>query len=211
MIDIQSATRTRIQQCIAWDAASTIGTIEQSFINIRSSATGGPSADTLIIGAIRASTDEVLASGVYDIEVAANAVHTTVIAPSFDTQINFNGSSGAQVIGAPPGPAPQAAAGAGAGASAPAPVVTPASDNRSGLITFGTGTSPEAGWQVAVTFGSAFATLPSVMITPANGPTAGLLCAVESVTVDGFALSTGNAPSASQPASHYAFYWQATS
>jgi hypothetical protein len=103
-----------------------------------------------------------------------------------------------------------AAAGANAGTSAPAPVVTTGPDNRSGLVTFGSGTSPASGTQVTVTFGTPFAVTPTVMLTPANGQTAGLLCAVESVSETGFNLVTANAPAASESHTYYKFYWQAT-
>ncbi|MFC1410314.1 hypothetical protein ACEZCY_13705 [Streptacidiphilus sp. N1-12] len=61
-----------------------------------------------------------------------------------------------------------------------------------------------------LTFGTPFAVTPTVMITPANGSTAGLLCAVGSVSATGFSLFTGNAPASGEPNTQYAFYWQAT-
>ena len=102
-----------------------------------------------------------------------------------------------------------AAALAGAGSPADPPVAT-GSNDRSGLVTFGTGAAPTTGGQVQVTFGTAFALAPTVMITPANGPTAGLLCAVDSVSTTGFSLFAGSAPAANQADTHYGFYWQAT-
>ena len=87
-----------------------------------------------------------------------------------------------------------AKAGPGGGSSAPAPVAIAGPDNRSGQVTFGSGSSPSTGIQVEVTFGTPFAVTPTVMLTPANGPTAGLLCAVESVSETGFNLVTGNTP-----------------
>ena len=133
MINLQSATRSRIQMCTAWDTTGTI-------------------ANTLI------------AIGTYP----------------------------------------------GAGTSARAPTVIAGPDNRSGQVTFGSGSSPSTGTQVEVTFGTPFAVTPTVMLTPANGPTAGLLCAVESVSETGFNLVTGNAPAAGTANTKYGFYWQAT-
>lgn len=212
MINLQSATRSRIQMCMAWDASATIA---NTLVALQGYPGAGPCADTLIIGGPRASSGYAMGSGVYDISVDAATVHTTIIHPAKNSLVNLGGSTGATILGAPAflkvsGAATAATAGPGAGASAPAPVVTAGPDNRSGLVTFGSGTSPVAGSQVQVTFGAPFAVTPTVMITPANGPTAGLLCAVESVSATGFSLFTGAAPTAGEPATHYGFYWQAT-
>lgn len=212
MINLQSATRSRIQMCMAWDASATIA---NTLIAVEAYPGAGPCADTLIIGGPRASSGFAMGSGVYDISVDATAVHTTIIHPTKNALIDLGGSTGAAILGAPAfltvsGATATATAGAGSGTSAPSPVVSAGPDNRSGQITFGSGTSPEAGSQVQVAFGTPFAVTPTVMITPANGPTAGLLCAVESVSATGFTLSTGNAPSAGESATHYGFYWQAT-
>ncbi len=212
MINLQSATRSRIQMCMAWDASATIA---RTLIAVEAYPGAGPCADTLIIGGPRASSGFAMGSGVYDISVDETAVHTTIIHPTKNSLIDLGGSTGVSIVGAPAflsvsGATTTAAAGPGAGGSAPAPVVTAGPDNRSGLITFGSGSAPTTGTQVEVRFGTPFAVTPTVLITPANGPTAGLLCAVESVSATGFNLVAGNAPAAAESDTHYGFYWHAT-
>jgi hypothetical protein len=212
MINLQSATRSRIQMCTAWD---TNGTIANSLIAIGTYPGAGVCTDTLIVGSPRASSGLAMGNGVYDISLDASTVHTTILHPTKNALIDLGGSTGAVIIGAPAflkvsGATTTAVAGAGAGTAAPGPAVTAGPDNRSGLVTFGSGTSPTAGTQVKVTFGTPFALTPTVMTTPANGPTAGLLCAVESVSATGFSLVTGAAPAAGKSNGSYGFYWQAT-
>jgi hypothetical protein len=211
MINLQSATRSRIQMCTAWD---TTGVIANTLIAIGTYPDAGVCTDTLIVGSPRASSGLAMGTGVYDISVDASTVHTTIMHPTKNALIDLGGSTGAVIIGAPAflkvsGATTTAVAGAGAGTAAPAPVVTAGADNRSGLVTFGSGTSAVSGTQVKVTFGTPFAVTPTVMITPANGPTAGLLCAVESVSATGFSFVTGAAPTDGEPNTHYGFYWQA--
>lgn len=211
MINLQSATRSRIQMCTAWD---TTGVIGNTLIAIGTYPGAGVCTDTLIVGSPRASSGLAMGSGVYDISVDASTVHTTIMHPTKNALIDLGGSTGAAIIGAPAflkvsGAVTTAVAGAGNGTSAPAPVVTAGPDNRSGLVTFGSGTAPTTGAQVKVTFGTPYAVAPTVMVTPANGPTAGLLCAVESVSATGFTLVTGAAPAAGESNTHYGFYWQA--
>ena len=212
MINLQSATRSRIQMCTAWD---TTGTIANTLIAIGTYPGAGVCTDTLIVGSPRASSGLAMGSGVYDISVDATTVHTTILHPTKNALIDLGGSTGVAIIGAPAfltvsGATTLAKAGPGAGTSAPAPAVIAGPDNRSGQVTFGTGSSPTTGTQVEVTFGTPFAVPPTVMLTPANGPTAGLLCAVESVSETGFNLVTGTAPTASAANTKYGFYWQAT-
>lgn len=103
--------------------------------------------------------------------------------------------------------APAAAAGANAGTSPPAPVVTAGSTDLRGQMTFGTGTSPAAGAQVAVTFNMTFSRAPVVILTPANAVTAALNLHATSVGTTGFTLSTQGAPAASQGSGIYSFYY----
>ncbi|MBR7834180.1 hypothetical protein KDL01_12970 [Actinospica durhamensis] len=228
MIHLQSATRTRIQMCMAWDSYNGIA---NSLISIErysgtdpvkgTAVVGGVCTDTLIIGGPTAASDypHAVAPAVpaYDISLDATTVHTTIVHPSKGALINLGGSTTPTIIGGSAymkvyGTATTTAATALAGAGSPAgtPVAT-GSNDRSGLVTFGTGAAPTTGGLVQVTFGTPFAVAPTVMITPANGPTAGLLCAVESVSTTGFSLFAGSAPTANQANTHYGFYWQATS
>ena len=111
--------------------------------------------------------------------------------------------------------APTAAAGSSAGGSPPAPVITPGSSDLRGNLTFGTGTTPAAGAQVVVTFGTPFSSPlgqnalanPIVMLTPGNAATAVLdLCAI-TVTQTGFTISCNTAPTASQGNTTYSVNW----
>lgn len=100
---------------------------------------------------------------------------------------------------------PTAAAGANAGSSPPAPVKTNCSD-VSGKITFGTGTTPAAGAQAVITFNTAYATAPTVVLTPIN-PTSAALNLYVATTTTTFTVSCVNAPSASQANTVYGFFY----
>jgi hypothetical protein len=100
---------------------------------------------------------------------------------------------------------PAAAAGANAGGGPPTPVKTGCSD-AAGKITFGTGTVPAAGDQCDITFNTAYANAPKVVLTPINSATAALNLYVTS-TVNGFNVSCVNAPSASQANTIYGFFY----
>jgi hypothetical protein len=101
---------------------------------------------------------------------------------------------------------PVLAMAAGAGTTPPAAVLGTSND-QAGLITFGTGTSPAAGDQVTVTFGTAYAAAPNtIILTPANSATAAKApLYVASITASGFTVGLANAPAASQANTVYAF------
>lgn len=96
------------------------------------------------------------------------------------------------------GSAPAAAAGANAGTSPPAPVIGSNAGDARFSLTFGTGTTPAAGAQVAVTFASAYAATPVVGPIPLNAATQALGLYISAVSTSGFTLSTVSAPAASQ-------------
>jgi len=102
------------------------------------------------------------------------------------------------------GAAPSMAAGTDNGATPPDPVVdTGASDTRGGA-TFGSGTTPAAGQQVAVTFATAFAAAPVVVVIPRNAATQALGLYATS-TVSGFSVSSASAPAGDQANTTYSF------
>jgi hypothetical protein len=103
--------------------------------------------------------------------------------------------------------APGAAAGAGAGTSPPAPVVAATANDTRGSLTWGTGTTPAAGNQVAVTFATAYAAAPVVMLTETNAVTSALAPYVTSVGTTGFTIATQGAPAASQGNTTYGIAW----
>jgi hypothetical protein len=100
-----------------------------------------------------------------------------------------------------------AVAGSNAGTSPPAPVSTGATDAR-GNITFGTGTTPAAGNMVVVTFGTAYAAAPVVLLTEKNAATALLKTFVAAVSTTAFTVALQAAPAASQANTVYAFGYQ---
>lgn len=210
MIDLQSCVDSIIDTCFAWDAAG----IAQSLISIRKNAANSqtPNVNTIInSGRPGGST---LAAGVYDILLGPDCHYTSVIAPPANSQINLGGSVSAKLVSNAgtvtlTGASATAAAAAGAGISPPAPVVTDGPANDCGHITFGTGTSPAAGNQVTVTFGTPYQKTPVVVISPATGPSGALQLYVTNVTATGFQVASGAAPAASQLATKYGFAWQA--
>src|SRR5580658_7319766 len=88
-----------------------------------------------------------------------------------------------------------AAAGANAGSGPPVPVLAAGSSDRAGNGTFGTGTGPAAGAQVAVTFGITYgANGPGVVVQAANAAAAALGLYVASITGTGFTIACTVAP-----------------
>ncbi|QMU78886.1 hypothetical protein GXW83_27475 [Streptacidiphilus sp. PB12-B1b] len=102
-----------------------------------------------------------------------------------------------------------AAAGTAAGTSAPSPVVAAGATGQYGTLTFGSGTSPGTGSQVAVTFSEVFARAPAVVLTAQNAATAALGLYVTAVSATGFTVSAATAPTGSQTATTYAVAWAA--
>jgi hypothetical protein len=211
MIRLRSCTRGHIRQCLAWDISANIN---QSLIYLGdySGNTSQPCRTNTVTHSGRVSTSYAFNSGASDIQLDSTTVQTTIIQPVPSATINTGGSIAVDIMGSSVGMSvtgytPGGTAGAGAGTSPPAPIVTAGSDNRSGTVTWGTGTSPTTGNQVTVTFGQTFAVVPVVMFSNGNGPTSGLNVNIQSVTTTGFVISTGNAPAASQANTTYKIAW----
>jgi hypothetical protein len=101
------------------------------------------------------------------------------------------------------GGGPAVAAAAGAGTAPPAPTLAAGSSDARGTVNWGTGTTPAAGAQVAVTFAAPYAVAPTVILQPANAATAALGNYVTGVSTTGFSVALGSAPAASQAAGTY--------
>jgi hypothetical protein len=212
MIDLQSAGRSTLENCLGWD---TTGTIANSLIRLRKNATSSlPTRGTRVSNCGRAASGSVLGGGISDIQLDINCVQTLIERPVLAGVLDLGGSTGVKIIGIPAsltvnGAATTATAGANAGTGPPAPVIHPGPTNESGFITFGTGTTPAAGAQVNVTFGTPFNAIPTVVLTPGTAGTANLFLAASSVTAAGFNISTGIAPAASQANTTYIANWHA--
>lgn len=100
-----------------------------------------------------------------------------------------------------------AAAGANNGASPPAPIAAAAGTDTRGSVTFGSGTTPAAGAQVVITFSTAFAAAPVVVLAAGTSATAALNVFPSAVSTTGFTVSTVSAPAASQGGSTYRVSW----
>lgn len=212
MIKLLSTTQSLIENCKAWDVNSS--NIDNSLIYLGDSSgnTAQPCRNTTIINSGRTSTGSTFGAGAYDIQSDSTSIQTTVINPPASAQIDTGGSTGFAIVGnavsmSVSGYTPSGTAGAGAGTSPPTPIVTAGSDTHSGIVTWGTGTSPSTGNQVSVSFGFTFATTPVVMVIPGNGPSSGLDMNVQSVTTTGFVISVGAAPSASEANTYYKAYY----
>lgn len=101
------------------------------------------------------------------------------------------------------GTTPTLAAGPQAGTSPPPPVLQGGSDDSSGSLTFGTGTTPAAGNLVTVTFGTPLSVAPTITLTPVGGAAAGLQLFVQNISTSGFSVAFNQAPAASQPNTQY--------
>jgi hypothetical protein len=212
MIRLRSTTRGGIDQCLAWDVA---GTIQNSLIYLGdySGNTSQPCHTNTIIHSGKMSTGYAFAAGAYDIQLDSTTIQTAIITPVPSATINIAGATGVSIVNPSTGMtvtgnATTVTTGAGAGTGATATAAA-GSDNRSGSITWNTGTSPSTGDQVNVTFGNPFAVTPTIMLTPLNGATAGLDIAVESVTATGFSIYAGASPGASHTG--YSVAWAAVS
>lgn len=112
------------------------------------------------------------------------------------------------------GPAPTAAAGTAAGTGPPVPVMGAQALDMCGVTTFGTGTTPAAGQQVVVTFGTPYTTSAPLTIL-ANGNTAATNALSELTVIPqgiagnwtGFAVNSLAAPAASQANTAYGIAW----
>lgn len=93
------------------------------------------------------------------------------------------------------------AAGANNGTTPPTPVLVGGSNAWSGTISFGSGATPAAGIQVAVTFPSGmFPNAPRlVTLMPVNAASAALVLSADALTASGCNIVSENAPAASQP------------
>ena len=107
------------------------------------------------------------------------------------------------------GVTPNVVAGSNAGTGAPAPVVPQGTNDDSGLISFGTGTTPAAGVMVSVTFATACVIpgggAPHIVLTEQNTATRALSLLVTGVSPTGFQVTAVNAPAASQGNTTYQF------
>ena len=104
---------------------------------------------------------------------------------------------------------PTVNAGGQAGTTPPAPVVPQGTNDDSGLISFGTGTTPAAGVMVAITFATAWVVpgggAPHIVLTEQNLATKNLGLFVTGTSPTGFNVSCVNAPAASQGNTTYQF------
>jgi len=96
-------------------------------------------------------------------------------------------------------------AGANAGTSPPAPVLVAGSNDTTGSITFGTGTSPALGDMVDVVFGTAYAATPkSIQVIATNAATGLKIPCTVAKSTTGFSIGLAVAPAASQANTVYA-------
>lgn len=130
--------------------------------------------------------------------ISTNYVTDHIYGPA---QIDGNLSLGLHMISSG-GTGVVLAAGSAAGTTPPAPSSVTCHDAR-GSFKFGTGTSPTAGAMATVTFGTAYAAAPIVVLVPGNAATAALQLYVTSVATTGFTVGCNVAPAASQTNSTY--------
>ena len=100
------------------------------------------------------------------------------------------------------GVVPGVVAGGNAGTGPPAPNIPQGTNDDSGIIGFGTGTTPAAGVMVAVTFATAWVVpgggAPHIVLTEQNLATKNLGLYVTGTSPTGFQISAVTAPAASQ-------------
>lgn len=103
------------------------------------------------------------------------------------------------------GSAPTIAAGANNGTSPPTPTISANSNDLSGQLNFGTGTTPTAGAQTTVTFATAFSVAPHVILTPVNSASTAAYYVTS--TTGGFTVNFVNAPTGGQGATTFAYFY----
>lgn len=101
------------------------------------------------------------------------------------------------------GAVPTVVAGANNGTSPPAPTI--AGNDARGNVQCGAGLAPTVGAQIVVTFATAYTVVPIIQLEPQNSLSKGLNEYVSSKSVNGFTVSTANAPTASSPAGTYSW------
>jgi hypothetical protein len=105
------------------------------------------------------------------------------------------------------GQTPQAVAGGQAGSSPPSPVMTTGSNDGAGNVTFGSGTGPTTGTQVAVTYFTPWVIpgggAPHIVITPTNAASQALGLYISGMSPTGFNISSAGTPAATQSNSTY--------
>jgi hypothetical protein len=199
-----------------WDTNQVASVTSADLIHFGRNASNIGSRGVTVRNSMRSNST--LGSGLYDISFDGYTQQVLIenfrAAPD-NGAINLGGMTGAKVTGVSVGTALGGAAvtvvaGAGAGTSAPAPVVTAGPANEDGNITWGTGTSPAAGSQVTVTFGTPFTQVPVVSLTPSNAGSAALQVYVTSTTTAGFTIACATTPAASQANTKYGVNWHAT-
>jgi hypothetical protein len=140
--------------------------------------------NAVISNVAQADVNSLIAGGCF---TAPTSAHNLTVGNITITSHQYD-DGGADVVGA---------AGANNGTSPPAPVMTGCRDGK-GKITFGSGGTAAAGAQVVVTFTTAYASAPIVVLTAGNTATQALGLYASSVTTTGFTVSTTSAPTSSQ-------------
>lgn len=103
-----------------------------------------------------------------------------------------------------------AAVTAGAGTSPPSPVVAATATAIRGSLTWGTGTSPAVGGQIAVTFSTALPAAPVVVVTALNTATGLLVPTITATATTGFTIGLATVPAGSQGNTVYSVSWLAS-
>ncbi len=110
------------------------------------------------------------------------------------------------------GVVPGVAMGTAAGTTPPAPVVPTGTNDDSGYITFGTGTTPTTGILLTITFNVAWVVpgggAPHAVVSPDNAATQALGLYITNISPTAFSVACAVAPAASQGNTVYAVSYQ---
>lgn len=137
--------------------------------------------------------------------VGFSAANTySLVSPTLLDQ-NFHGDVVPSVHVRSSGSAPTIAAGANNGTSPPTPTISTNSNDLSGQLNFGTGTTPGSGAQTVVTFNTAFSVAPHVTLTPVNSASAVNFYVTS--TTGGFTVNFVSAPTGGQGATTFAYFY----
>ena len=202
-----------------------VGSVLGCFGTKFDSITGNPNVTSLLVFSNAHSQDSIVATGINP-QGGTNGIVDQLQGNTIPNQVGLyafgNGGTGgcpilttdahtAMRLGhvVSGGSPPTAVAGANAGTGPPAPVVGGGSTDLRGRLTFGTGTGPAAGAQVVVTFATAFAAAPPmILLTWQNAAGAGLGQAyVTAPGTGGFTIDCTVAPAASQANNTYSVSW----
>lgn len=195
-------------ECNRGDDFKILGTTIDRWLNNAGAIQLNSAFGRFFIDPTVSSSDKALPTGnvmVNDQRTGTIAEQSQIIQP---IQFNRDLTAAGHLNGPPSGSALIGAWGEQGGRLGGGAVQAPEAYDSRGRIMWATGASTAAGTIISVTFRTAYARYPTVVITPMNPATAALgLSLAGAATAAGFSVAVATACAANQPAQTYGFYY----